>query len=87
VGAKSELVVISVPARLDENAVIARHYEMFPRDRQAKLTVVVGRFGEANPNSELLAFESPKTSAAWRTIASEVNALTFWAVPDGTVPQ
>jgi hypothetical protein len=87
VGAKSELVVIAVPAQLDEAAVIARHCEMFPRDRKAKLTVVVTRFGDADPNVAPFPFESEKISAAWRAVAAEVNPLTFWAVPDGTVPQ
>jgi hypothetical protein len=87
VGVQSELTIIVVPSSLDENAVISRHYELHPRDAQSKLTVVITRFGEPDPDAALFPFESSKASAAWRELAREQRPLSFWDVPPDAVPQ
>jgi hypothetical protein len=87
VGVKSELTIIAVPSALDENAVIARHYELHPRDAQSKLTVFIRRFGDPDPDAALFPFEDPKISQAWRELAREERPLRFWDVPPDALPQ
>ena len=85
-GVRSALTVIAVPSSMAEAAVTARHYQIHKRDRQAKLTVMVTRFGEASPSVELMPFEDPKIRQAWRELAREVRPLAFWDVPPDALP-
>ena len=87
VGVQSELAVISVPSSMSEDAVLEQHYKLYPQDRQAKLTVILRHFGEANPDTAPLPHEDAKVSRAWRELAREERPLQFWNVPDGTLPQ
>jgi hypothetical protein len=62
-------VSIQFPAALDENAVLARHYSLFPDDRDAN--VILRRIlYSADPNDG----DDTKDSKAWRQLAREEMA-------------
>lgn len=88
---KPDSVCIEIPEAMRplEDAIVERHYQMFPESRGAKTTLLIMRFGDIDP-ADLSAQPHSKSGAAWRAIANEqgqVAALAFWEVPTGTLPQ
>jgi hypothetical protein len=83
-GWTSASATIEVPAAMDEATVIARHYQLFPRDKGAKQTVIIRRFGPADPDVPPGDHADPRISQAWRGLAREqkqAQPLGFWAAP------
>ena len=66
-----KVVTIEIPTAMDRDSVLARHYKLYPRDKQAELTVVISRFGDADPNEPCGEHNDPKISRAWRELARE----------------
>jgi len=71
-GIVPKVAVIELPQVMNENAVLERHYRLYPRDRPAELTVTIRRFGGADPD-EYREDEDPKISRAWRELARELR--------------
>ena len=87
---KPEQVVIEIPQQLAvlKDAIIAKHHQLFPESREAKLTVLIMKFGDIDP-ATIASQPFGKSGAAWRAVASEQGqaaALMFWDV-SGALPQ
>jgi hypothetical protein len=66
------VAVVQIPEWLDRDAVLERHYRLYPRDAAAEQTVIVAHLGE--PGS--LDKESTRSSCAWMQIAALEAAST-----------
>ena len=65
-GNAPKVATIQVPEWLDRDAVLERHWTLFPRDVSAENLVVVGVFGVP----ETLDRESTRSSCAWMQLAA-----------------
>src|SRR5262245_46151058 len=83
---KPDQAVIEIPEAMRplEDAIVEKHYQLFPESRAAKTTLLIMRFGEIDP-ANLAAQPRGREGAAWRAVAAEqgpVAALAFWDVTD-----
>jgi hypothetical protein len=73
-GIVPEVAAIEIPTCMDRDDVLARHYLLYPQDAKAELTVVINRFGGADPDEPCGEHNDPKVSRAWRELARELQA-------------
>ena len=60
---------IRFPSDLEKDAVIERHFKLFPRERDAEL-IVITEIQVVTSNAELSSYDG-KGDKAWRQIAAE----------------
>jgi hypothetical protein len=74
-------VVVEAPQAMDEAAVLAKHFELYPRDRQAKQIITLRIFGPLpDPDASCGEHRSAKAGAAWRMLAREERERGSWAI-------
>jgi hypothetical protein len=71
---RPKVVAVEVPHGMDENAVVARHHQVYPQDKHAELTVCIRRFDDSDADAPYREHEDPKISRAWRELARELQA-------------
>jgi hypothetical protein len=73
-------VVVEAPQAMDEAAVLAKHFALYPRDRQAKQIITLRIFGPLPDPDARCEEHRNKAGAAWRMLAREERERGSWAV-------
>jgi hypothetical protein len=73
-------VVVEAPQAFSEAALLAKHLELYPRDRRAKQTIFIRIFSPLPDPDARCEEHRNKAGAAWRMLAREERERGSWAI-------